>query len=352
MRKNRTSKLSLLLLFLAGLAIVQPVPYVVETPGPVFNTLGTSKGVPYVDISGTQTYKTSGELNMTTVSIYGGPQRGIDLFQAIGALFSSRNHVLPREAIYPEGLTADENATQSAEEFSTSQSYAVAAALKYLNEPVNEQVVVTSIQAGMPAHGKLQAGDVIQAVDGKQAIEPKQTVLLIRKPPVGRTVTFTVLRDGVSIEVQIKTVPKPDAPKTPFVGIGLGTLYTANFPITFGVQDVGGPSAGMMFALSIVDQLTPGELTQGKVIAGTGTIEPDGVVGPIGGIRQKMFGARDAGAVLFLAPIENCDEVVGHVPDGMVVTPVRTLSEAVQALGNYKSGKVLPTCKASSKVNN
>ena len=348
MNRHKTSMLTVALVVLLVIAIFVPVPYVIEGPGPLFNTLGASHGRQYVNISGVKTYATSGELNMTTVSVFGGPGEGVDLFQAIGAVLSSRYHVLPREALYPENLTQSQNAAINAEAFSTSQSFAIGAAMKYLHQHVNEQIVVSSIQDGMPAQGKLSAGDVIVAIDGVKAVTPQQTVNLVHVPPVGRVATFTVLRNSVSRDIKIKTVPKPGSPKVPYVGIGVDTLYSADFPITFGVNDVGGPSAGTMFALAIIDKLTPGGLANGKVIAGTGTIDPDGAVGPIGGIAQKMIGARDHGAVLFLAPIENCDEVIGHIPDGLTVTPIHTLSGAVQTLRDYRAGKMLKHCEVKN----
>src|SRR5690606_10810906 len=118
------------------------------------------------------------------------------------------------------------------------------------------------------------------------------------------------------------------------------------FDVTIQLDNVGGPSAGMMFALGIVDVLTPGEATGGEDIAGTGTIAGDGDVGPIGGIRQKLYGARDAGADWFLAPQENCDEVTGHVPDGLRVVSVDTLADALTAVDAIAHGDVdgLPAC--------
>src|SRR5690606_2869586 len=116
------------------------------------------------------------------------------------------------------------------------------------------------------------------------------------------------------------------------VGISLTTDYDFPVDVRLQLDNVGGPSAGMMFALGIIDTLTPGGLNGGKKIAGTGTIDAAGTVGPIGGIRQKLYGARDAGATVFLAPESNCDEVVGHVPDGLDVFRTGTLEESMRIL--------------------
>ena len=109
---------------------------------------------------------------------------------------------------------------------------------------------------------------------------------------------------------------------------------------------VGGPSAGTMFAIGIIDKLTPGALTEGKVIAGTGTISPDGKVGEIGGIQQKLIGARNAGAVLFLAPQSNCQDVIDHIPDGLTVASIATLSEAMTAINAFNTGAKVNPCLA------
>ena len=105
----------------------------------------------------------------------------------------------------------------------------------------------------------------------------------------------------------------------------------------------------MMFALGIIDTLTPGSLNGGEKVAGTGTISADGTVGPIGGIRQKLWGAKDAGADWFLAPESNCDEVVGHVPDGLRVFAVEDLDDSLAVLDAIRDGgdlDALPTCDA------
>lgn len=138
-----------------------------------------------------------------------------------------------------------------------------------------------------------------------------------------------------------------DGEETLLLGITLMTDYEFPFDVTIQLDNVGGPSAGMMFALGIIDTLTPGELNGGKEVAGTGTIDAEGTVGPIGGIRQKLYGARDAGADYFLAPEANCDEVVGHVPDGLQVIRTATLDESLAALDVIaEDGDVdaLPTC--------
>jgi len=351
MRPKFRPTLTWSLLILLGAAMFIPVPYVMTSPGPVFNTIGKVENVELISISGAQTYPTDGELNMTTVSEYGGPQQGLDMFQAIWGWISPARRVVPREAIYPEGETEKENTARNVEAFSTSQSYAIAAAMAYLNKPVNEKIVVSSIGLDTPAQDKLRAGDEILTVDDVAIKTPEQVVEAVRSKPIGTALNFSVIRSGSKLNVIVTSGSRLDNPETaedeatiPYVGIGLDVNYSADFDIEFGVTGVGGPSAGTMFAVAIIDKLTPGALAHGKIIAGTGTIDPDGNVGNIGGIQQKLIGARNAGAVLFLAPQGNCGDVVGHIPDGLTVASIKTLSDAVTAIEEFTAGKPVNPC--------
>ena len=321
------------------------------SPGPVFNTIGEVNDIELISISGTQTYPTEGELDMTTVSEYGGPQDGLDMFQAIWGWISPDRKVVPRESVYPEGETEEENTARNVEAFSTSQSYAIAAAMDYLEQPINEQVIVTSVGLDTPAQDKLRAGDEILAVDGVQMETPEQVVDAVRSKPIGTDLNFSVVRNDSKLDVVVTSSTRPDDPATdqdettiPYIGIGIDLNYTADFEIEFGVTGVGGPSAGTMFAVGIIDKLTPGALTQGKIIAGTGTIDPAGNVGDIGGIQQKLIGARNSGAVLFLAPQGNCVEVIGHIPDGLTVAAIETLDDAMAEIEAFNSGAQVTTC--------
>lgn len=352
MRKPGLTGLTMLAL-VATLAI--PVPYVMLSPGPVYNTIGDVDGHELISISGTQTYPVSGALNMLTVSEYGGPSAGLGLDQAIKAWFNNDQRVVPREMFYDETESEADNRAQVAADFSASQSYAIGAALHYLNQPVSESVIVSSVVTGSPSGDKLFPQDTITAVDGVAVTTTKEVVTAVRSKPVGAATVFTVVRDGVTQDVSVNSASREDDPFTdedeagvPYVGIGVDTLYVAPFSIEFGLKDVGGPSAGMMFAVAIIDKLTPGQLTQGKNIAGTGTVDPDGNVGPIGGIEQKLVGAKNGGAELFLAPAENCEEVIGHVPAGLTVAKVSTVSDAVAAIEAFTSGGTVATCEAAS----
>ncbi len=354
MLKRFNPGLTIVTMAVIGLGLLIPVPYVLLTPGPVFNTIGSVDGKDLIRISGATTYPTGGQLDMLTVSEFGGPQQGLDIFQAIKGLLDGTEKVLPREAVYDEGISSHEAAQQNAEAFSSSQSYATAAALSYLKLPVHDSVYISSVGEGVPAQGKLHAGDTIIAVDGNPASDPDHVVNAVHSKPIGSTLIFTIERAGHKSDVSVVSAPHPDDPTTTkdestvgYVGIGVDVSYRGDFPIEFGVDGVGGPSAGTMFAVGIIDKLTPGMLNGGKNIAGTGTIDPDGVVGAIGGIQQKMIAAKNAGATLFLAPIDNCDEVIGHVPAGLTVTPMATLSDAVHRIEDFTAGKHVPACSTN-----
>ncbi len=340
--------IALLLLIVIGSI---KVPYVLLSPGPAYNTLGEIEGQEFISISGTQTYPTEGALLMTTVSEYGGPSEGIDVFQALWGWLNPDEEVAPREMFYDDNISEEENRLQNAEAFSTSQTYAVGAALKFLKLPVSENVVVASITEGAPALGFLKAGDIVVAVDGMETKVSREVAKLVQSKPAGSVVTFTVVREGNELNVPVKSAARVDDPQTdedesgiPYVGIGLDMQYLSDFNVNYAQTNIGGPSAGMMFSIAIVDKLTPGALTNGVKIAGTGTIDGDGNVGPIGGISRKMIGASDAGAKLFLAPIDNCDEVVNNIPDDLTVVPVATLTQALKAIADFNSGANLPQC--------
>jgi PDZ domain-containing protein len=333
---------------LAGLVVaaVTSVPYVALTPGPTLNTLGSPDGQQLIQISGRKTYPTSGNLNMVTISYMGGPGVNFNIFNALSAWLTPDDAVVPQSEIFSPGQSQQQVVQQDTQEMVGSQQDATAAALCYLNIPFKTVNAVQATAPGMPANGVLRKGDVITAVDGKPA-SGKQVncdnglVAMIRDRKPGAPVTLTVDRDGA---VKTITLATKDESGEPVVGVQLATSYVLPFTIKINISDIGGPSAGMMFALGIIDKLTNDNLTGGKFIAGTGEITPGGQVQPIGGIQQKMAGARDAGATIFLAPAGNCSDTAGAVPGGLRVVRVSTLAGAVQDLQDIKAGRPVPSC--------
>jgi PDZ domain-containing protein len=334
------STLMLIALLCAGVFI--KVPYAEMSPGPTVNTLGDHGGEPVLQISGRKTYAATGHLNMTTVRVTSANYK-MNLIEAVYGWLSHDNKVVPHDTLYPDGKTEEQSTQENAEEFSQSQESAKVAALKELDVPVQSWVIVSTVKKGSPAEGALHAGDVIKAVDGTPVKQPDDVAELVTKHKIGEKVVFTIVpaAEQAAAEKANRAATKKqditittersddDRAERAIVGISAGTDHTFPFTIDIKLADVGGPSAGLMFALGIYDKLTPGELTGGEHIAGTGTIVGSGAVGPIGGIVQKMYGARAAGAAWFLAPESNCEDVVGNIPDGLEVFSVSDLDEAI-----------------------
>lgn len=331
---------------------ISPAPYVVERPGPVYDTLGTTEvdgeEVPVIEIDGAPSYPTDGRLDLLTVYIDGSRENPIDWFTVLGTAFTPTRALLPIDAVFPEGETDEESDERSAIAMQSSQQSATAAALRQLNIEYDSVVTVLLVSEGAPADGVLQVDDDILAIDGEPITDDAQLRAIVAGAGVGTQLELLIRRDGAERTVTLTTEARSASDATPIVGIVPGVRFDFPFEVAIHLQKVGGPSAGMMFALGIYDTLTPGALTGGQHIAGTGTIDPEGQVGAIGGVRQKMFGARDAGAAWFLVPQANCPQVLGDVPDGLRVVAVSTLADAVDAvreIGSGSTGENLPVCR-------
>jgi Lon-like protease len=325
-----------------AVAVLISVPYVILGPGPTLNTLGQdSSGQPLITISGHRTYPTAGHLNMVTVDLQGGPGVKLNIFTALAAWLNPHEAVVPESEVFAPGQSEQQTQQQDNQEMTGSQQLATAAALTELHIPFQTQVVVVQPEPGFPAAGVLKAGDVITAVDGAAVTGESSLTTLIGAHPAGSTLTLTILRNGQSQAVRVGT---KESGGRPVMGVAVTVQYKFPFTVKFTVGDIGGPSAGTMFALGIIDKLTPLNLTGGKFIAGTGEITASGQVQAIGGIQQKMVGARDAGATIFLAPASNCSDVKGAIPAGLQVVKISTLSQAVTYLEAIKAGHSVPSC--------
>jgi Lon-like protease len=324
---------SILIVALAAVGLALPVPFVVLQPGPTSDTLGTSDGHALISIgAGPKTYPVKGKLLLTTVA----EQPNLSLVSAVRYWLSSQNAVVPEELINPSGSSQQEQQRQGQLDMVASQENATTAALHYLK--IAETVTVAATGHGLPADGKLQKGDVLLTVDGQKIGDSVDLRADIRKLKPGTSVTIGYRRNGTPGQVTIKTAAAaaPDDPSKSVVGITPSDKPP--FTVKIGLNGVGGPSAGLMFALGILDRLTPDDLTGGATIAGTGEIEADGTVDPIGGIQQKLVGARRAGATTFLVPAANCGEASAAVPSGLKLVKVTSLAQAVRALEGIRGG--------------
>jgi PDZ domain-containing protein len=322
-------------------ALIAPVPYVALAPGPTLNTLGTLGGKPLIQVKGHRLYPTKGNLNMVTVSLIGGPGTKFNIFAALRSWLSPHDAVVPESEIFTPGQSPQQVAQQDTEEMANSQQTATAAAFCQLNISFKTVDAIQATVKGMPAARVLRPGDVITAVDGTPVTCHADAGTLIREQKPGAAVQLTIQRHGRTVPVRLVTANVQGEPE---IGVDVLESFVFPFSVTISVGEIGGPSAGLMFALGIIDKITPDNLTGGRFIAGTGEIDANGTVDPIGGIQQKMAGARAAGATIFLTPAANCVNTAGAVPAGMRLIKVSSLAGAIAALNALKAGRPVPSC--------
>lgn len=350
--------LTVISLLVAGATV--PVNKVIEAPGPTWNVLsGSAEGEDdLLTVSGAETYQAGGALRMTTVSVSGCPGYPVTFFMLLNAWLDEDKAVLERDEVCPDTMTAEQVEQEGQAQMTSSQDAAVVAAL--MESGAATRMILTIVgTADAQADAGIQEGDVLESVTpagGPTTVVTTYSDLrgLMTTIDPGTQVALGLTRDGQPVEVQVTTLDPvdQDGDGTPdsqgsLLGVYLSARADSPIEASFSLSDVGGPSAGTMFALGIIDELTPGDMTGGQDIAGTGTISIDGKVGAIGGIKQKMAGAADAGSGYFLAPADNCSEVVGNVPKGMDVFAVSTLHEAVVAVEAIAAQDIgtLTTCE-------
>nr|WP_296774577.1 PDZ domain-containing protein [Rhodococcus sp. (in: high G+C Gram-positive bacteria)] len=314
------------------------VPFAALGPGPTYNTLGDADGAPVVQIDGADVDPTTGHLNMTTVAV----RDQLNIFEAFGFWVSGRQGLVPREEVYPADKTKEEVQQSNQADFEQSEDSAELAALHHLGLPV--VLVVGAVAPDGPAAGLLAEGERLVSVAG----QPVETVSGVRDTVSARapgdTVDIVVDKEGVSRTESVVLGARPDDPESGYLGVTPAEQPDVPFTVTFNLADVGGPSAGLMFSLAVVDKLSPGELSNGDFVAGTGTIDSTGAVGPIGGIPYKLIAAREAGATTFLVPARNCDEAMQNAPDGLRLVKVDTLDGAIDSLESLGRGQEAPSC--------
>lgn len=337
----------------AGLAWI-PAPYVLEMPGPVYDTLSSVEDtegneIPLISIEDAPTYPTGGTLKLLTVYVAGSPGDNPSWLDVIGAWFRPDYAVLPMDLIYPPGSTHDGEVEAAALQMANSQQEAIAAALTSLDIEFESSIVVEGAMSGYPADGLVEPKDVIESANGIPVANVSDLRAIIKAEGVGGEVVLGIRRGASTLDVAVDIVASENDGTTPVVGVYTTGSYVFPFDVSIELSDVGGSSAGMMFALGIIDELTPGQLNGGEDVAGTGEITALGDVGVIGGIVQKAYAARDSGARWLLVPEGNCADLYGHVPDGIREIPVTTLDEALSALSVIAQGTDtdrLPRCTA------
>ena len=321
-----------------GTNINLSVPYAAEGPGPTINTLGQVDGEDVVSISGADLDETEGNLNMTTVSV----RSGMTLSQVISRWLFTDDTIVPIEQIFPPGQSTEEVEESNRTAFISSESSATIAAMNYLNIPV--EVEVAEVLTDSAATGIFEPGDKLLSIDGTEISTPGDAQTIVRSKAPGDEITISYERNDAESQATITLREHPDDSSVALLGISMLSVPSSAIEVDYNLEDIGGPSAGMMFSLAVVDKLSPGALNGGKFVAGTGTIAEDGSVGPIGGIAHKVRAAEDAGAEVFLSPADNCAEAMSAKPQDMTILKVDSLSQAIDQMAAYNEGSDFQTC--------
>ena len=322
------------------------LPYAVMRPGPISNVLGATthsdgSNADLIVINGHESFPTTGSLDFTTVRINGGPGYPVNVWSVIGAWIDPRQDVYPVDAIFPPQQTQEQVQQENQAEMVDSQQEATAVALRAAGVAVTEKVSIASVAVDAPSGTAFQAGDVLVSIGGTEITSADAARKAIQQATPGSTLDVVVDRGGSKVALKPKT--GASGGRT-VIGVVLKIDFQFPFSVSIDAGNVGGPSAGLMFSLAVIDKLTTGDLNDGKFVAGTGTIDSDGKVGSIGGITHKMMAAREAGATVFLVPADNCDEAKSAREDGLELVKVDSLTQAVDALHAISAGGEPPRC--------
>lgn len=327
------------------LASVTPSPFVIERPGPVVDVLGEieieGESTPVVRLDGVDSHDTTGEINLLTVTMVGTREHPTDWLSLVPALFDSTQQIMLLSTLFPEGVSDDDRRAMNTALMGSSQTSAAAAALAELGEPVPTELLVAGVAEEGPAEGVLQDGDVVLSAEDRPLASVVELREVVADVGEGDSVTLEIERDGSLERVNVQPERVAETGEV-LLGVGISSDYQLPFEVDISLEEIGGPSAGMVFALAIYDRLTPEDLVDGLTVSGTGTIDGAGNVGEIGGLEQKMWGASGADSDLFLMPMANCAELPERIPGGLTVAPVATLGEAVAAVEATAAGDTPP----------
>lgn len=323
------------------------VPYAAQGPGPVFDVLSDVEGKNIISVSGSgvDRERSEGELDMTTVAV----RHNLTLPQVLGLWLDPDNDIVPIEAIFPPGQSQDEVEEENKAAFTESEANATTAAFAHLGLPT--EVTVAYTVPDSPADGRVHENDVIVAVDGKDVAKPEEVKAAIAAHAPGDKVTLSIIpaKDdkagnkaaAKSTDIEVELAENPHQKDSAMLGVGMATQSAGDTKVEYQLSGIGGPSAGLMMALGVIDKLSPGDLTDGRHVAGTGTIDADGNVGEIGGITHKISAARDAGAEMFFVPSGNCTEALTADNGDMKLVKVDKLDDALGALDKPEAA---PSC--------
>jgi Lon-like protease len=310
------------------------LPVVALSPGPMEDVLARLK------VEGSRVYDSEGKLYLTSVGI----DDNVRFYEALLDMANRDVQLVPRAQLYPEEQDSAEIDKENVALMDRSKETATVVALRQVGYKIEPSgVEVTEVVAGAPADGKLRAGDEILAADGHLVDSTDEVRKAITGHKPGERVAFRVERGKGEKNVSVEVQEVEDQPR---VGILLRDLFP-ELPVKVTIQtqnNIGGPSAGLMFTLSIIDKLTREDLTGGRRIAGTGEIAIDGSVLPVGGVGEKLIAVHRLGVTTFLIPAENCAGVKGQVPDGLRLVKVSKVDDALRFLRDPKAAATAPGC--------
>jgi PDZ domain-containing protein len=354
---------------LLAVVVLQPVPYSALTPGPTFDALHRYNDNQVIKVTGHKVYPDNGKLLGVTV-YETGPDQKLTLLEVFSDWVAKDASLLPHDALYHPTDTSQSVRQQSALQMTTSQDSATVAALTAAGIAFKTIIEVGAVDPKGGSAGVLKVHDELIKVNGTEVTGQQSVTGVIRPLKPGSKVTLLIRRQGVLMTVTVTAnggqLPEPalsgaentcptGAPvptvnkQVSLIGITPAPRYVYPFNVKVDLgDDIGGPSAGMMFALTMYDLLTPGSLTGGNVIAGSGEINLDSTVGPIGGIGQKIAAAQRDGARLFLVASENWHEAIGSNYDKSKIrlARVHTLADAITAVNTWRANPnaALPGC--------
>jgi PDZ domain-containing protein len=310
------------------------LPVVALSPGPMEDVLARLK------VEGSRVYDSEGKLYLTSVGI----DDNVRFYEALLDMANRDVQLVPRAQLYPEEQDSAEIDKENVALMDRSKETATVVALRQVGYKIEPSgVEVTEVVAGAPADGKLRAGDEILAADGHLVDSTDEVRKAITGHKPGERVAFRVERGKGEKNVSVEVQEVEDQPR---VGVLLRDLFP-DLPVKVSIQtqnNIGGPSAGLMFTLSIIDKLTSEDLTGGRRIAGTGEIALDGSVLPVGGVGEKLIAVHRLGVTTFLIPAENCAGVKGQVPDGLRLVKVSKVDDALRFLRDPKAAATAPGC--------
>ena len=313
---------------LFGIGVIGTVAWNVELPYLAFGPGPVSDAADAIVAEGVDVYPPDGELLMLTVV-----SQDVNVFEALIAGLDPTIDLVRKQAVRREGESDEEYRNRVLQQMDDSNYRSVLVALNYLGiELVPTEVVINEIVEGVPAAQVLELGDTIVAVDGEPVTAVEDIGEALEGAAVGDVVQVMIRRGAEVSAVEVELAERSDEPGVPMIGIIPGELTESPFPLNIQAGDVGGPSAGMMHSLAIIDTLTEGELTNGHIIAGTGTIRVDGTVGSIGGIRQKVVAAEAAGASYILVPEGNYEKALTAKRESIEIVAVGTIDDVVSFL--------------------